>query len=98
MHIIYILLWFPAALFSHRRGRRLSVSFICTIANYEYAFFYHFQLDGKIEAEVGSYSFFLPMALQLLLHLLSGTRHTDNISASRQGLLIARTQDDHITG
>eukprot|EP00249_Psilotum_nudum_P012903 c24037_g1_i1 orf=554-2908(+) len=35
-----------------RRSRRLSVSFICTVANYEYAFFWHFYQDGRIEAEV----------------------------------------------
>ncbi|XP_031384795.1 uncharacterized protein LOC116198713 [Punica granatum] len=35
-----------------RRSRRLTVSFICTIANYEYGFFWHFYQDGKIEAEV----------------------------------------------
>ncbi|KAK2442940.1 copper methylamine oxidase [Trifolium repens] len=35
-----------------RRSRRLSVSFVCTVANYEYAFFWHFYQDGKIEAEV----------------------------------------------
>ncbi|KAJ6721909.1 COPPER AMINE OXIDASE [Salix viminalis] len=35
-----------------RRSRRLSVSFVCTVANYEYGFFWHFYQDGKIEAEV----------------------------------------------
>ncbi|KAH0450848.1 hypothetical protein IEQ34_021540 [Dendrobium chrysotoxum] len=35
-----------------RRSRRLSVSFICTVANYEYGFFWYFYQDGKIEAEV----------------------------------------------
>ncbi|KAJ8476383.1 hypothetical protein OPV22_020110 [Ensete ventricosum] len=35
-----------------RRSRRLSASFICTVANYEYGFFWHFYQDGKIEAEV----------------------------------------------
>ncbi|XP_042949776.1 copper methylamine oxidase-like isoform X3 [Carya illinoinensis] len=35
-----------------RRSRRLSVSFICTVANYEYGFFWTFYQDGKIEAEV----------------------------------------------
>ncbi|GAV78914.1 LOW QUALITY PROTEIN: Cu_amine_oxid domain-containing protein/Cu_amine_oxidN2 domain-containing protein/Cu_amine_oxidN3 domain-containing protein [Cephalotus follicularis] len=36
-----------------RRSRRLTVSFICTVANYEYGFFWHFyQARGKIEAEV----------------------------------------------
>ncbi|XLU54177.1 hypothetical protein S245_048825, partial [Arachis hypogaea] len=25
-----------------RRSRKLSVSFLCTVANYEYAFFWHF--------------------------------------------------------
>ncbi|RDX76497.1 maoI, partial [Mucuna pruriens] len=41
-----------------RRSRRLSVSFTCTVANYEYGFFWYFYQasqtshDGKIEAEV----------------------------------------------
>ncbi|KAM0828823.1 hypothetical protein ACQ4PT_067281 [Festuca glaucescens] len=35
-----------------RRSRRLTVSFICTIANYEYGFYWHFYQDGKIESEV----------------------------------------------
>uniref|UniRef100_A0A0D9YUD9 Amine oxidase n=1 Tax=Oryza glumipatula TaxID=40148 RepID=A0A0D9YUD9_9ORYZ len=35
-----------------RRSRRLTVSFVCTIANYEYGFYWHFYQDGKIEAEV----------------------------------------------
>lgn len=35
-----------------RRSRRLTVSFICTVANYEYGFFWHFYQDGKIEAEI----------------------------------------------
>ncbi|WKA08745.1 hypothetical protein VitviT2T_026441 [Vitis vinifera] len=35
-----------------RRSRRLTASFICTVANYEYGFFWHFYQDGRIEAEV----------------------------------------------
>ncbi|XP_012699613.1 LOW QUALITY PROTEIN: uncharacterized protein LOC101765584 [Setaria italica] len=35
-----------------RRSRRLTVSFICTVANYEYGFYWHFYQDGKIEAEI----------------------------------------------
>ncbi|XP_024515532.1 uncharacterized protein LOC9640771 [Selaginella moellendorffii] len=35
-----------------RRSRRLTVSFICTVANYDYGFYWHFYQDGKIEAEV----------------------------------------------
>ncbi|XP_073310398.1 diamine oxidase [copper-containing] 1, peroxisomal-like [Primulina huaijiensis] len=35
-----------------RRSRRLTVSFMCTVANYEYGFYWHFYQDGKIEAEV----------------------------------------------
>ncbi|XP_019100581.1 PREDICTED: uncharacterized protein LOC104782758 isoform X1 [Camelina sativa] len=35
-----------------RRSRRLTVSFLCTVANYEYGFYWHFYQDGKIEAEV----------------------------------------------
>ncbi|KAH7430293.1 hypothetical protein KP509_09G092000 [Ceratopteris richardii] len=35
-----------------RRSRRLVISFFCTVANYEYGFFWYFYQDGKIEAEV----------------------------------------------
>ncbi|XP_010678856.2 amine oxidase [copper-containing] zeta, peroxisomal isoform X1 [Beta vulgaris subsp. vulgaris] len=35
-----------------RRSRRLTVSFICTVANYEYGFYWHLYQDGKIEGEV----------------------------------------------
>jgi primary-amine oxidase len=35
-----------------RRSRRLVVSFIVTVGNYEYAFYWYFYLDGSIEVEV----------------------------------------------
>jgi len=35
-----------------RRGRRLVVSFICTVANYEYGFYYHLGMDGALNVEV----------------------------------------------
>jgi hypothetical protein len=35
-----------------RRGRRLVVSFIATVGNYEYAFYWYFYLDGTIQLEV----------------------------------------------
>ena len=35
-----------------RRGRRLVISSICTIANYEYGFYWYFGLDGTIQHEV----------------------------------------------
>lgn len=35
-----------------RRNRRLVVSFIATVANYDYAFYWYFYQDGSIEAEV----------------------------------------------
>lgn len=34
------------------RSRRLVISMICTVANYEYCFYYYFYLDGSIEFEV----------------------------------------------
>jgi primary-amine oxidase len=37
---------------SQRRSRRLAVSFVCTVANYEYGFFYYLYLDGRVEFEV----------------------------------------------
>jgi primary-amine oxidase len=35
-----------------RRSRRMVVSFIATVGNYEYGFFWYFYLDGTIQAEV----------------------------------------------
>lgn len=35
-----------------RRGRRLVISFIATVGNYEYGFFWYLQLDGTIELDV----------------------------------------------
>jgi primary-amine oxidase len=35
-----------------RRARRLSVSFIATVGNYDYAFYWHFYQDGAIQFEV----------------------------------------------
>ena len=31
-----------------RRSRRLTVSFICTVANYEYGFFWHFYQASRV--------------------------------------------------
>ena len=35
-----------------RRSRRLSVSIISTVGNYDYGFFWHFYQDGSIQCEV----------------------------------------------
>ena len=35
-----------------RRLRRLVVSFICTVGNYEYGIYWHFYQDGRIENEI----------------------------------------------
>jgi primary-amine oxidase len=35
-----------------RRSRRLVVSFVATVGNYEYGFYWYFSQDGSIEAEV----------------------------------------------
>ena len=35
-----------------RRGRRLVVSYVTTIANYDYGFYWYFYLDGRVELDV----------------------------------------------
>src|SRR4029453_639439 len=35
-----------------RRSRRLVISFVATVGNYEYGFFWYFYLDGTIQLEV----------------------------------------------
>ena len=46
-----------------RRSRRLVVSFIATVGNYEYGFFWYFYLDGSIQLEVKLTGIVSPMAI-----------------------------------
>ncbi|HTL83917.1 MAG TPA: primary-amine oxidase [Acidimicrobiia bacterium] len=46
-----------------RRSRRLVVSFISTVGNYEYGFFWYFYLDGTIQLEVKLTGIVSPMAI-----------------------------------
>jgi primary-amine oxidase len=52
----YGILWKHADAFAGtaevRRSRRMVVSYIATVGNYEYGFFWYFYLDGSIQAEV----------------------------------------------
>jgi primary-amine oxidase len=45
-----------------RRSRRLVVSFIATVGNYEYGFYWYFYLDGSIQLEVKLTGIVSPMA------------------------------------
>jgi primary-amine oxidase len=47
-----------------RRSRRLVVSFISTVGNYEYGFFWYFYLDGNIQLEVKLSGIVSPMAIE----------------------------------
>ncbi|HEX7131901.1 MAG TPA: primary-amine oxidase [Iamia sp.] len=46
-----------------RRSRRLVISFIATVGNYEYGFFWYLYLDGNIQFEVKLTGIVSPMAL-----------------------------------
>ena len=46
-----------------RRSRRLVVSFISTVGNYEYGFFWYFYLDGTIQLEVKLTGIISPMGI-----------------------------------
>ncbi|HMG42385.1 MAG TPA: primary-amine oxidase [Acidimicrobiales bacterium] len=46
-----------------RRSRRLVVSFVATVGNYEYGFFWYFYLDGTIQLEVKLTGIVSPMAV-----------------------------------
>jgi primary-amine oxidase len=47
-----------------RRSRRLVVSFISTVGNYEYGFFWYLYLDGNIQLEVKLTGIVSPMAIE----------------------------------
>jgi primary-amine oxidase len=47
-----------------RRSRRLVVSFISTVGNYEYGFYWYFYLDGSIQLEVKLTGIVSPMAVE----------------------------------
>jgi primary-amine oxidase len=46
-----------------RRSRRLVVSFIATVGNYEYGFYWYFYLDGNVQLEVKLTGIVSPMAV-----------------------------------
>ena len=64
----YGILWKHVDLFSGtsevRRSRRLVVSSIATVGNYEYGFFWYFYLDGNIQLEVKLTGIVSPMAIE----------------------------------
>ena len=47
-----------------RRSRRLVISFIATVGNYEYGFYWYFYMDGNIQLEVKLTGIVSPMALE----------------------------------
>jgi primary-amine oxidase len=63
----YGILWKHVDLWSGRnevrRSRRLVVSFISTVGNYEYGFFWYFYLDGGIQLEVKLTGIVSPMGI-----------------------------------
>jgi primary-amine oxidase len=63
----YGILWKHVDLFGGRsearRSRRLVVSFVSTVGNYEYGFFWYFYLDGNVQLEVKLTGIVSPMAL-----------------------------------
>jgi primary-amine oxidase len=63
----YGILWKHVDLWSGRgevrRSRRLVVSFISTVGNYEYGFYWYFYLDGNIQLEVKLSGIVSPMAI-----------------------------------
>jgi primary-amine oxidase len=64
----YGILWKHVDLFGGRgdvrRSRRLVVSFISTVGNYEYGFYWYFYLDGNIQLEVKLTGIVSPMAIE----------------------------------
>ncbi len=62
------ILWKHVDLYSGRgevrRSRRLVVSFIATVGNYEYGFYWYFYLDGNIQLEVKLTGIVSPMAIE----------------------------------
>jgi primary-amine oxidase len=47
-----------------RRSRRLVISFVATVGNYEYGFFWYLYLDGNIQLEVKLTGIVSPMAVE----------------------------------
>ena len=64
----YGILWKHVDLFGGRgevrRSRRLVVSFVATVGNYEYGFYWYFYLDGNIQLEVKLTGIVSPMAIE----------------------------------
>ena len=66
-----------------RRSRRLVVSFISTVGNYEYGFFWYLYLDGNIQLEVKLTGIVSPMAIEPGTHARVRERRSRRASPRR---------------
>jgi primary-amine oxidase len=64
-----------------RRSRRLSVSFIATVGNYEYGFYWYFYQDGSIQCEIKLTGILNTTALQPGEHSKYGTEIAPQLNA-----------------
>src|SRR5207237_2269334 len=78
-----------------RRSRRLVVSFIATVGNYEYGFYWYFYLDGSIQLEVKLTGVLSTMAIDGAVDLTNATQIAPELAAPyHQHLFCARLDLD----
>jgi primary-amine oxidase len=81
-----------------RRSRRLVVSFIATVGNYEYAFYWHLYLDGNIQLEVKLTGIVSPMAVTEGADLTYGNLIAPGLAAPHHQHLFSARLDLDVDG
>ncbi|RJQ67164.1 primary-amine oxidase [Pseudonocardiaceae bacterium YIM PH 21723] len=81
-----------------RRGRRLVVSTICTVGNYEYGFYWYFHTDGRIEHEVKLTGIVQTRALDVDEEATHGTLVAPGLSAPLHQHLFCMRLDMEVDG
>ncbi len=75
----------------HRRARRLLISMVATVGNYEYAFYWIFHLDGTLELEVKATGIMNTQGLNAVSGVAYGTEVMPGVvAANHQHLFCAR--------
>ncbi len=82
----------------HRRARKLLISMVATVGNYEYAFYWTFHLDGTLELEVKATGIMNTQGLNAVSGVAYGTEIMPGVIAPNHQHLVCARLDMAVDG